>query len=108
MTDKMELVHGSGNIFRDMGVENPEIEYLKAILAAHIIKLLDKKKLTVRQAAALTGLAAADFSRIRNVKLDRFTIDRLMTILSRFGQKIDVSVSLKKDSSAARPKSKAA
>jgi hypothetical protein len=31
--DDMELVHGSGNIFRDLGPPNPEARQLKAILA---------------------------------------------------------------------------
>jgi hypothetical protein len=30
--DGMELIHGSGNVFRDLGLPNPEVEQLKAIL----------------------------------------------------------------------------
>jgi len=37
---------------------------------------------------------AADFSRIRQAKLGRFTIDRLMTILARFGQRVEVTVTI--------------
>lgn len=54
------------------------------MLAAQILKVLDKRKLTVRAAGDLTGMAAADFSRVRQAKLDRFTIDRLMAILAKF------------------------
>lgn len=96
MSDDLELVRGSGNLFRDLGIANPDVEQLKAVLAARIIMLLDARKLTVRAASALTGTAAADFSRIRRVKLDRFTIDRLMTILARFGERVDVKVSLRR------------
>jgi predicted XRE-type DNA-binding protein len=42
----------------------------------------------------LTGFAAADFSRIRQAKLDRFTIDRLMSILARLGQQVEVTVNV--------------
>ena len=91
--EKIELVHGSGNVFRDFGYANPEVEQLKAILAAEIIKALDRQKLTVRGAHALTGIAAADFSRIRNADLRRFTLDRLFTILNRLGTRVDVQVS---------------
>jgi predicted XRE-type DNA-binding protein len=48
----------------------------------------------VRKAEDQTGIAAADFSRIRKVKLDRFTIDRLMTILKRLDQDVDVRVTV--------------
>jgi predicted XRE-type DNA-binding protein len=90
--EPLEVVYGSGNIFRDFGDPNADLEQLRAILAAQIIKTMDKKKLSVRKAARLTGFAAADFSRIRNVKLGRFTIDRLMTMLDRLGQEVEVSV----------------
>ena len=40
--EKLELVRGSGNVFRDLGRENADIEQLKALLAAEIIKTLDR------------------------------------------------------------------
>jgi predicted XRE-type DNA-binding protein len=46
----------------------------------------------VRAASELTGTAAADFSRIRRAKLDRFTIDRLMLILNKLDQRVEVEV----------------
>ncbi len=92
--DQIEVSRGSGNVFRDLNMPNPDLEQLRAILAARIIKVLDEKKLTVRQAHDLTGIAAADFSRIRQAKIGRFTVDRLMSILNRLDQEVEVSVSL--------------
>ena len=65
--DDFELVHGSGNIFRDFGDPNAGRQQLRALLAAEIIGVLDDQKLTVRAAHKITGIAAADFSRIRHV-----------------------------------------
>ena len=90
--EKLELVRGSGNLFRDLGRENADIEQLKAQLAAEIIKALDRDELTVRNAHAQTGFAAADFSRIRNADLGRFTADRLMVILNRLGSRVEVKI----------------
>src|SRR5215475_6921479 len=90
--EKLELVRGSGNVFRDLGRENADIEQLKALLAAEIIKTLDREELTVRAAHAQTGFAAADFSRIRNADLGRFTADRLMSILNRLGSRVEVKI----------------
>ena len=90
--EKLELVRGSGNVFRDLGRENADIEQLKALLAAEIIKTLDRDELTVRAAHAKTGFAAADFSRIRNADLDRFTADRLVSILNRLGSCVEVKI----------------
>lgn len=90
--DDFDIIRGSGNVFRDFGHADADKEQLRALLAARIIGVLDDRKLTVRAAHDVTGVAAADFSRIRNAKLGRFTIDRLMAILSSLGQEVEVTV----------------
>jgi predicted XRE-type DNA-binding protein len=94
--EKIELVRGSGNVFRDRGHTNADAEQFKAILAAEIIKALERERLTVRAAHSRTGIAAADFSRIRNADLGRFTVDRLMSILNRLGSRIEVRVRVRR------------
>jgi predicted XRE-type DNA-binding protein len=91
-TEKLEVVRGSGNVFRDLGHKHADVEQFKAILAAEIIKALDRDHLTVRAAHGRTGIAAADFSRIRNADLGRFTVDRLMAIINRLGSRVEVRV----------------
>ena len=91
---KLEVVRGSGNVFRDLGHQNADAEQFKSILAAEIIKALDREHLTVRAAQARTGIAAADFSRIRNADLGRFTVDRLMSIINRLGSRVEVKIRL--------------
>ena len=96
MKDKLEVVRGSGNVFRDLGHENADAEQFKAILAAEIVKALDRERLTVRAAHDRTGFAAADFSRIRNADLERFTVDRLMSVLNRLGSRVEVKVRVRR------------
>ena len=91
----VEIVRGSGNIFRDFGDADADLEQLRTILAARIINVLDSRHFTVRKAEDITGVAAADFSRIRQAKLGRFTIDRLMTILARLDQRVQVEVTVR-------------
>jgi len=90
--EKLEFVRGSGNVFRDLGRENADVEQLKALLAVEIIRALDREELTVRAAQTQTGFAAADFSRIRNADIARFTADRLMSILNRLGSRVEVKI----------------
>jgi len=94
--EELEVIRGSGNAFRDLGKENADIEQFKAILAAEIIKALDRDGLSVRKAHSLTGIAAADFSRVRNADLGRFTVDRLMRIINRLGSRVDVAVKVRR------------
>jgi predicted XRE-type DNA-binding protein len=94
MSDDTDMIRGSGNVFRDLGHPDADREQLRALLAARIIGVLDERKLTVRAAQEITGVAAADFSRIRKANLGRFTIDRLMTILAGLGQEVEVTVNV--------------
>lgn len=92
----LDVIRGSGNVYRDLGKENADIEQFKALLAAEIIKTLDRDGVSVRQAQGRTGIAAADFSRIRNADLGRFTVDRLMTIINRLGSRIEVAMKVRR------------
>jgi len=94
-SDELEMVRGSGNVFHDLGLPNPDVEQVKAILAAKIIGILDERSLSVRRAHDATGFAAADFSRVRQAKLGRFTIDRLMAMLNKLDEDVEFTVSFK-------------
>jgi predicted XRE-type DNA-binding protein len=105
MTDEttIEIVRGSGNVFRDLNLPNPELEQLRSILAARIIGVLDHTGMSVRKAQEATGTAAADFSRIRRANLGRFTVDRLMGILHRLDQEVEISVNVHPRGQGATP-----
>jgi len=92
MNEDLELIRGSGNVFRDVWHRRNYVAQLKSILAAAIIGELDDRKLSVRKAEGVTGINASEFSRIRTAQLGRFTVDRLMTILNRLNRHVDVQV----------------
>jgi predicted XRE-type DNA-binding protein len=95
MIDDLELVRGSGNVFRDFGRVNASIEQARALLAAKIISTLDEKGLSTREAEKMTGVGHSEFSRIRNAKLERFTLDRMISILGKLDEDIEVNVTIK-------------
>lgn len=90
--EPLELVRGSGNIYRDFDVPDADVRQLKAILATEIIKTLDKKGLTVRKAQSLTGIDAGDFSRVRNADFRRISVERLMAMINGLGSRVEVVV----------------
>lgn len=94
--ERLEIVRGSGNIYRDFDVPDADVRQLKAILAAEIIKTLDKKGLSVRKAQSLTGIDAGDFSRVRNADFRRTSIERLMTMINGLGSRVEVAVRLRR------------
>jgi predicted XRE-type DNA-binding protein len=93
--EKIELIRGSGNVYQDLEIEDADARQLKALLAAEIIKTLDKKGLSVRKAHSLTGIDSSDFSRIRNADFRRMTVERLMTIVNRLGSRIEFKMRLR-------------
>ena len=94
--EKLATIRGSGNVFRDLGHKQADTDQFKAILATEIIKTLDREQLSVRAAEARTSIAAADFSRIRNANLSRFTVDRLISIINRLGSRVEVKVKVRR------------
>ena len=92
MSDNLELLRGRGNVFSDFGRPNAGLEQVRAILAAEIIRTLDARDLSTRDAEKLTGVGHSEFSRIRNAKLDRFSLDRMIVILGKLDENIEVSI----------------
>ncbi len=95
MNDDFELIRGSGNTFRDFGRVNAGVEQARAIVAAKIIRTLDERGLSTREAERVTGVAHSEFSRIRNAKLGRFTLDRMITILGKLDADVEVNVTFR-------------
>ena len=94
MSDKNEVFaveRGSGNVFADLGLPDAETLQLKARIAAEIIKVLDKRRLGLKEAAELTGIDASDFSRVRRGKLTRLSVDRLLRMAERLGRRAKIS-----------------
>jgi len=92
--DDFELVR-SGNVYRDLGRPNADLAQARAITAAKIIRIIDDRKLSTRDAEKLTGVSHSEFSRIRNTQLGRFTLDRMIAILGKLDADIEVSVSFR-------------
>ena len=90
--DSLEVFRGSGNVYRDFGVADADVRQLKAILAAEIVKALDREGLSLRKAQERTGIDASDFSRIRNADFRRTSVERLIAIINRLGSRVEVKV----------------
>ncbi len=95
MRKNIDLVRGCGNIYRDFGRPDADLEQARAILAAKIIHVLVARKLSTRDAEKLTGVAHSEFSRIRNAQHRSFTFDRMIAIFGKVDIDIEVSLTFK-------------
>ena len=90
---KIAIVRGSNNIWRDFDYADADVRKAKTVLAAKIITELKRRDLSDRAAAKhINGIDHSDISRIRNAELKRYTVDRLIRILSQMNCRVDVSV----------------
>lgn len=88
----MDLIQGSGNVWQDFDYPDADLRQAKGVIAARIIGALDDRRLSTRKAAALSGFAAADFSRVRNADYGRFTLDRLIRMLHALDGTVEVQI----------------
>lgn len=86
---------GSGNVFADMGLPEPEEELTKAQLVSHIRQVIERRRLTQVAAAALMGIDQPKVSALLNGRLANFSSERLMRLLTALGQDIDITVRAK-------------
>lgn len=89
---EVEWEVSSGNVFADLGVENPEEELTKAKLVWEIEQIIKKKKLTQVAAAELMGINQPKVSALIRRKLDGFSVERLIHFLNALGQDVDIVI----------------
>jgi predicted XRE-type DNA-binding protein len=90
------LTRGSGNIFADLDLPNPEELQLKARLTHLITRIIKQRGWTQQQAAKALGIKQPDVSELsRGERLEHYSVERLMHFLSRLEQKVTITVSSK-------------
>ncbi|WP_095084944.1 helix-turn-helix domain-containing protein [Mesorhizobium sophorae] len=92
MTEDITAEMSSGNVFADLGFDNPEEELLKAKLAREIRAIIKRRRLTQAKSAELLGMKQPDVSAIATGRTGKFSIDRLVRCLDRLDYKVDVVV----------------
>jgi predicted XRE-type DNA-binding protein len=86
------IERGSGNVFADVGVANPQEALAKAKLAVQIAQAIEAANLTQNEAADRLGIDQPKISNIVRGRLAGFTIDRLMRLLTALGQDVQIQV----------------
>ncbi|MGX9687037.1 helix-turn-helix domain-containing protein [Deinococcus wulumuqiensis] len=93
------ITKSSGNVFADMGLENPQEQLLKARLASLVQDGIEDADWTQAQAAEVLGVKQPDVSNLMRGRLDGFSVERLLNLLTRLGCEVTITVG-KQDKSA--------
>ena len=91
MADK-RVIEGSGNVFADIGVANPEEQLLKAGLVAKLADVMRARGLNQIAAAKLTGISQPDLSKLLGGRFRDVSADRLFRALTRLDTEVEITV----------------
>jgi predicted XRE-type DNA-binding protein len=88
------MKRSTGNVFRDIGFPPEEAANLKvrAMLMVEIEKYLRAKGLTQKAAAKQFGVTQPRISDLMRGKIELFSVETLIAMLTHAGLKVDVKV----------------
>ena len=89
---EMTLTRNSGNVFADLGLDNPEDELAKAKLVSAMAEVIGRMGMTQAKVAALVGVDQPTVSKLLRGRTSGFSIGRLMRLLCLLEQDIEISV----------------
>jgi predicted XRE-type DNA-binding protein len=92
IVDGIEVERGSGNVFADLGLPDPEERLAKADLSIVIARTIRDRGLTQAQAAEIMGCSQPDVSNLMRGKLSEITLDRLARYLNALGHTVEITV----------------
>jgi predicted XRE-type DNA-binding protein len=113
---KHKIIEGSGNVFADLDLPNPEECLKKSDIVYQIAKAIKDRHLTQEEAAKLLGIGQPKVSSLLNGRFYSFSLSRLLRFLDILGKRIKYSFEDKDcniksppiDISAAKPNRKIA
>jgi predicted XRE-type DNA-binding protein len=92
---------GSGNVFQDIGVPNPEEHLVKAQLVFRIDGIIKQRQLKQIEVADLLGIRQPDVSKMLRGEFRQFSVERLLRFLVALDQDVEIVVKPHRDRSKA-------
>ena len=93
--ERIEYEVGSGNVFADLGLADPEELMAKALLSIAIERAIEEKGITASTAAKLLQCAEIELSRLFGGDFSEFSMDRLFRFLNALGMDVRIEVTPK-------------
>ncbi len=87
------IYEGSGNVFADLGLPDPELCLAKAAMIMKITAIIRQRRLSQSATGEILGLAQPKVSALLNGHLDGFSSDRLFRFLNALGCDIEIAIS---------------
>ena len=93
MSDQLEIIESSGNVFEDIGVADSDTALAKADFALAISTIISERGWSQEEAAAALGIDQPKVSALMRGRLSGFSFERLMRFLNRLNYDVNVTIS---------------
>src|SRR5271167_3515710 len=90
--NSVAVTDGSGNIFADLNIANPEQELVKAELTLRIYTILKARAIRQVEAAKILGVRQPQVSLLMRNRAGNFSVGRLMEFLTALRQDVEIAV----------------
>lgn len=87
-----KIVASSGNVFADIGLPSAQEKKTKVQLAVALNRAIQKMGLSQGAAARALGVNQPKISALMNYRLDGFSVERLMNLLTALGHEIEIVI----------------
>ena len=87
---KIEIEKGCGNVFKDLGLPNPEERLAKTRLVFIIDNIITERRLRLRKAAKILGISKSELSTLLKGRLVDFSVDYLLLLLRKLDPDVEI------------------
>lgn len=88
----IRVSEGSGNVFADLGLPNPEQELLKAQLTLQVHTILAASGMKQADIAKILGISQPQVSLLMRNRAGNFSVGRLIEFLTALRQDVEITV----------------
>ncbi len=89
---KIKIQKSSGNIFKDLGYENPDEILAKVKIAIKINEIIAQKKYKQKEAAEILKIDQPKISALKNGRLRGFSFERLLQFLNALNYDVEIRI----------------
>lgn len=95
MNEKIDVTVSSGNVFADLGLEQPEELKAKVHIAHLIAQIINHRHLTQQQAAQELGLTQPKVSNLMAGRVDGYSLEKLMMLMVKLNRDVEIVIKKK-------------
>jgi len=98
---KEKIYHSCGNVFKDLGLPNPDRLLARSKIMLQIEQIIRKRRWTQQQAAKVLGISQSKVSCLMHGKF-MFSLDHLLRFLNMLDQDIEIVIKPKANGKVAK------